>query len=57
MTIRQLLEAIRARIHGEWDNPNLKAWGPVSTDTQTDVDQMAREAIAIAERLSDELRA
>ena len=39
------LEAIRARIAGEWDNPALVAFGPLSTDTLADVDAIAKEGI------------
>lgn len=37
MEARTALEAIRARLVGEWDNPALLALGPLSTDSASDV--------------------
>lgn len=42
------LIAIRARIRGEWDDPHLMAFGPLSTNVRTDCDEIAARAIAQA---------
>lgn len=42
------LEAIIARIDGEYDNPALVAFGPLSIDTETDCKDIAVAAIAKA---------
>lgn len=42
------LIAIRARIQGEWDNPYLMAFGPLSADVRTDCNEIATKAIAQA---------
>lgn len=42
------LEAIEARISGEWDNPALVSFGELSTNTDDDVLRIARAAIAAA---------
>lgn len=47
-TITDLLEAlgaIAARINGEWDDPALVAFGPLSIDAQSDCLRIARAAI------------
>ena len=44
------LEAITARIDGEWDNPSLMLFGALSTDTLHDVALIARAGI-LANRL------
>jgi len=42
------LEAIRARISGEWDHPALVAIGALETDQGTDVMRIVRAALEIA---------
>jgi hypothetical protein len=42
------LEAVASRISGEWDNPALVAFGPLSVDTEADCSAIARSAIAKA---------
>ena len=42
------LQAIQARIKGEWDNPALVAFGELSTYTDHDVLRIAGEALAKA---------
>jgi hypothetical protein len=37
MTPEEALEAIRARIDGEWDNPCLMQLGPLHTSMQRDI--------------------
>ena len=37
--------AILARIHGNWDEPALVAFGALSTDTTADLAQIAGDAI------------
>ena len=44
------LIAIWARVTGEFDNPELMAYGPLSTDPKDDIIDIARKAIAKAER-------
>ncbi|HET7150857.1 MAG TPA: hypothetical protein VFI60_05565 [Candidatus Acidoferrum sp.] len=44
----EALTAIRARISGEWDNPALLKFGPLS-DMTSDIQIIARTAIAKAE--------
>lgn len=44
----EALIAIRARIQGEWDNPHLVAFGPLSADVRTDCNEIAARAIAQA---------
>ena len=34
---QEALEAVRARIRGEWDNPALVKFGSLSTDTMKDI--------------------
>lgn len=43
------LIAIWARLTGEFDNPALVAYGPLSSDSKDDVIDIARKAIAKAE--------
>ena len=42
---KRALDAIVARIQGEWDHPALKAFGPLSTDTTADILEIAMQAI------------
>ena len=42
------LEAIKARIAGEFDNPSLEAFGPLSADTIADINSFASAALAKA---------
>lgn len=42
------LEAIAARIVGDWDNPALVAFGPLTSNTSDDTLTIARAAIARA---------
>lgn len=42
------LRVIEARIQGEFDNPGLLAFGPLSPDTEADCLRIARVAIAKA---------
>ena len=44
------LRAIVARVNGEFDLPGLVSFGPLSTDIGVDVFDIARAAIAKAER-------
>lgn len=44
------LEAIRARIHGEFDNPALVRWGALRIDSIDDILAIATSAIAEAEK-------
>lgn len=37
MTAQQAVEAIRARISGEWDNPALQELGPLHPDAMMDI--------------------
>lgn len=37
MTDKQKLEAIIARLNGEWDNPYLMQIGPLSVDPEYDI--------------------
>jgi len=39
------LEAIRARIDGEWDNPALKKYGPMRASGYEDVRYIANAAL------------
>ena len=41
------IAAIIARIQGEWDHPDLQAFGPLSTDTLADVLAIAKMAQGI----------
>jgi hypothetical protein len=42
------LRAIVARYQGEWDQPDLKAFGPLTVQTQGDMYDLAAEALAKA---------
>ena len=42
------LNAIVARIQGEWDQPDLIAYGPLHTSSEHDCERIARAAIAKA---------
>ena len=42
----QSLKAISALINGIWDDPNLEAFGPLSTDKQEDILEISDNAIA-----------
>lgn len=42
--VRELV-AIRARIQGKFDNPELVAFGPLTADTLVDVLRIAEEGI------------
>ncbi len=46
--LKTALEAIVARIKGEWDHPALKATGPLRTPTTDDVLAFAENALATA---------
>lgn len=35
--LEAILEAIKARIIGEWDNRELLSFGPLTCDTQNDI--------------------
>lgn len=39
------LKAIKARIDGEWDNPNLMYYGALNVNTETDILRIAEDAI------------
>lgn len=41
----QALNAIRARINGEWDNPDLLLVGPMTTDYKDDIIHIVEQAI------------
>lgn len=43
------LEAIQARIHGEFDHPSLMLYGPLSTSKMEDVLYIAHEGL-VAEK-------
>jgi len=43
---REFCQAVIARIQGEWDNPALRKWGPLSTDVETDIKDFARALLA-----------
>jgi hypothetical protein len=45
LTTPEFLEAIRARIHGDFDNPALIKWGQLTTNTHWDIDAMCKEAL------------
>lgn len=45
----ETLKAIKARIDGEWDNPALMRFGPLNTNSDTDILAMVEEAIAKVE--------
>jgi hypothetical protein len=42
------LSAIRARIDGDWDNPELKAAGPLGDDLVEDISHIVDAALAKA---------
>jgi hypothetical protein len=44
------LQAIQARIAGEWDNPALVAYGPLSPNSINDIKIMCANALAKAGR-------
>ena len=44
-TAQATLQAIQARINGEWDNPALLAFGPLSEDSNADVLAMVQKAL------------
>ena len=37
------LEAIQARIHGEWDNPSLMSFGELGTNANEDILRIVKE--------------
>lgn len=37
LTVSEALSAIKARIDGEWDNPALVKFGPLSTSVNDDI--------------------
>ncbi len=37
--------AIVARYNGEWDHPDLEAFGPLSAETERDMHDLAQEAL------------
>lgn len=41
------LQAIAARIHGDWDNPALCAIGPLTTDLATDCLSIAAKGLSV----------
>lgn len=45
MTYKQALEAIKARINGEYDNPSLVAFGPLSLSASLDCIDIAQAAL------------
>jgi len=58
MTPEEALEAIVARYNGEWDNPSLMKFGPLSTDTADDMFHIAKDALSplqIADREKEEM--
>lgn len=44
----QALEAILARVNGEWDNPSLVKYGALCQNQDDDITGMVKEAIAKA---------
>lgn len=50
----EALEAIKARVNGEWDTPALMAFGPLS-DTAADCAEIARQALSRAQEGGDRL--
>ena len=44
------IEAIEARIKGEWDNPSLMSFGELSTNTEEDILRIIKETNEIKER-------
>lgn len=42
-TPQQAIEAIKARISGEWDNDQLIKLGPLNTDTLEDIKEILNE--------------
>ena len=45
MTCEEALEAIVARYNGEWDNPSLMLFGPLSINTEEDMYYIAKYAL------------
>ena len=43
--LRSALNAILARINGDWDNPDLMKWGALDTGTVNDIRRIARETL------------
>lgn len=39
------LEAINARINGEWDNPALESFGELDTNTEVDIKRITTETL------------
>lgn len=46
MGYKDALEAIRARIEGEFDNPKLESFGYLSTNTINDIKEIISLALA-----------
>lgn len=44
--LKEALEAIQARINGEWDNPALVKLGPLFPDAISDIERIVEQAIA-----------
>lgn len=40
--LQSSINAIKARINGEWDHPDLEAVGPLSTDFSNDVETILK---------------
>lgn len=49
------IEAIKARIQGEWDNPALMAYGPLSTSTEEDLLHILEQRPVVEEARRNEV--
>ena len=48
--LRGTLHAIKARIEGVFDDPDLKAYGPLSTDSREDILNIVTTALACSQK-------
>ncbi len=44
--LRETIQAIKARINGEWDNPALVKMGPLMSDAKEDIMRFVEAALA-----------
>ena len=45
MIVKEALEAIDARLSGEWDNPSLVAFGPLMPDEADDIEAIKKRCL------------